>query len=261
MKQINRYPQYVKVKLTRQYLVCPSHASVTALILLCMEFIRVFILLMGILSHSSNKAALNWSRVAGAFRRPLTLLLISSHRCSIEDKSGLDGGQSSGLMLWLARKSWQTLATWSRALSCWKIRWCCCTNGTATGRRISSLYIMPVKLPAITINGDFNPWDIPPQTIIEPPPKPIPLKNASVGEAFPTTSTIRTKKSEPRLICENDPSPLPHWKLSGTMCYQPSHTMHATCTSERKTNELADETRAIGFSQFLVECGDYDCLP
>jgi hypothetical protein len=44
-------------------------------------------------------AALNWSRVAGAFRRPLTLLLISSHRCSIEDKSGLDGGQSSGLML------------------------------------------------------------------------------------------------------------------------------------------------------------------
>jgi hypothetical protein len=30
-----------------------------------MEFIRAFILLMGILSHSSNKVALNWSRVAG----------------------------------------------------------------------------------------------------------------------------------------------------------------------------------------------------
>jgi hypothetical protein len=42
--------------------------SVTSLILLCMEFIRAFILLMGILSHSSNKAALNWSRVAVAFR-------------------------------------------------------------------------------------------------------------------------------------------------------------------------------------------------
>jgi hypothetical protein len=28
-------------------------------------------------------------------------------------------------------------------------------------------------------------------------PKPIPLKNASISEAFPTTLTIRTKKSEP----------------------------------------------------------------
>ena len=125
---------------------------------------------MGILSNSSNRATLNWSRVAGAFRCPLTLLSISSHRCSIEDKSGLYGGQSSGLMLWLARKSWQTLATWGRALSCWKIRWCYCTNGTAAGRRISSLYLTPVKLPVITINGDFSPWDIPPQTITEPPP-------------------------------------------------------------------------------------------
>jgi hypothetical protein len=153
-------------RLTRQYLVCTPRASVTALILLCMELIRAFILLMGILSHSSNKATLNWSRVAGEFRRSLTLLSISSHRCSIGDKSGLYGGQSSGLILWLARKSWQTLATWGQALCCWKIRWCCCTNGTATNRRISSLYLTPVKLPAITINGDFNPWDIPPQTIL-----------------------------------------------------------------------------------------------
>jgi hypothetical protein len=76
-----------------------------------------------------------WSRVAGAFRRPLTLLYISFHRCSIGDKSGLYGGQSSGLMLWLARKSWQTLATWGRALSCWKIRWCCCTLFRPDGRR------------------------------------------------------------------------------------------------------------------------------
>jgi hypothetical protein len=51
----------------------------------------------GILSHSSNNAALNWSRVAGTFRRPLALLSISSHRCSIGDKYGLYGGQSSGL--------------------------------------------------------------------------------------------------------------------------------------------------------------------
>jgi hypothetical protein len=67
-------------------------------------------------------------------------------------------------------------------------------------------------------------------------PKPIPLKNASVGEVFPTASIVRTKKSEPRLICEKDLSPLPHWKLSGTMCRQSNHATRATCTSERKTN-------------------------
>ena len=145
--QFNSTSQYVKVKsINSSNLVCPPRASVTALIHLCMEFIRAFILLMGIFSHSSNKAALNWSRVAGAFRCPLTLLSISFHRCSIGDKSGLYRGQSSGLMLWLVRKSWQILATWGRALSWWKIRWCCCTNGTATGRRISSLYLTSVKL-------------------------------------------------------------------------------------------------------------------
>ena len=49
----------------------PPRASVTALILPCMKFIRAFILLMGILCHSSNKAALNWSRVAGNSDAPL----------------------------------------------------------------------------------------------------------------------------------------------------------------------------------------------
>jgi hypothetical protein len=42
----------------------------------------------------------------------------------------------------------------------------------------------------------------------------------TIDEAFPTTSTVRTKKSEPRLICEKDLSPLPDWKLSGIMCRQ-----------------------------------------
>ena len=131
--QFNSTPQYVKVKSINSSIsrMPPSPGKKTSLILLCMEFIRAFILLMGILSHSSNKAALNWSTVAGAFRHPLTLLSISSQRCSIGDKSGLYGGQSCGLMLWLARKSWQTLATWCQALSCWKIKWCCFSNGTA----------------------------------------------------------------------------------------------------------------------------------
>ena len=58
---------------------------------------------------------------------------------------------------------------WS-GLSCCRIRWRCCTRGTATGRRISSLYPTAVIFPSTTINWDFTPWAIPPQTITEPPP-------------------------------------------------------------------------------------------
>jgi hypothetical protein len=36
---------------------------------------------------------------------------------------------------------------------------------------------------------------------------------------------------------------LPHWKLSGTMCRQPSHTTRATCTSERKTNVMSTSSQ------------------
>ena len=69
-----------------------------------------------------------------------------------------------------SRKSWQTLATWGRALLCWKVIWCCCTNGTVTGRRISSLYLTAVRFPGTTINGNFTPCEIPPHTITDSPP-------------------------------------------------------------------------------------------
>ena len=102
--------------------------------------------------------------VGGVFRRLLTRLSSSSHKCSTGDKSELYGGLSSGTMLLFARKSWQTLATWERALSC------CCTNVTATGRKMSSLYLTAVRFPGTTINGDFTPCQIPPHTITDPPP-------------------------------------------------------------------------------------------
>jgi hypothetical protein len=73
---------------------------------------------------------------------------------------------------------------------------------------------------------------------------------------------VRTKKSEPRPICEKDPSLLPDWKLSGIMCRQTSHTTRAMCTSERKTNVrlTSSQTKLVqSVSQFLGECGDYDC--
>ena len=104
---------------------------------------------IGMLFHSSINAFLSCARVAGGFRRFLTLLSSSSHMCSIGVKSGLYGGHASGAMLLFARKSWQTRATCGQALSCCRIRLRCCTSGTATGRKISSLYLTAVILPRL----------------------------------------------------------------------------------------------------------------
>ena len=121
------------------------------------------------LDRVNQSIDLGCARVAGGFRRFLTLLSSSSHMCSIGVKSGLYGGHASGAMLLFARKSWQTRATCGRALSCCRIRLRCCTSGTATGRKISSLYLTAVILPATIINCDIIPWAMPPQTITEPP--------------------------------------------------------------------------------------------
>ena len=153
-----------------QYRVCPPLAAVAALILLWIELTKALTVRIGMLFNSSINAFLSCARVAGGFRRFLTLLSSSSHMCSIGVKSGLYGGHASGAMLLFARKSWQTRATCARALSCCRIRLRCCTSGTATGRKISSLYLTAVILPAAIINCDFIPWAMPPQTITEPPP-------------------------------------------------------------------------------------------
>ena len=148
----------------------PPLAAVAALILLWIELTKALTVRIAMLFHSSINAFLSCARVAGRFRRFLTLLSSSSHMCSIGVKSGLYGGHASGAMLLFARKSWQTRATCGRALSCCRIRLRCCTSGTATGRKISSLYLTAVILPATIINCDFIPWAMPPQTITEPPP-------------------------------------------------------------------------------------------
>ena len=87
--------------------MCPPLAFITALILLCMEFTSALIFLIGMFSHSSSNAFRNCPRVLGVFRRLLTRQSSSSHKCSIGDKSGLYGGQSSGTMFLFARKSWK----------------------------------------------------------------------------------------------------------------------------------------------------------
>ena len=79
----------------------------------------------------------------------------------------------------------------------------------------------------------------------------IPLENASVGKPFPTasaqtTSPVSTKKGEPGLICEENTSPLPHWKASWSLCCYSSHTTRAGCPIEWQTDVddgLVDQTR------------------
>ena len=89
----------------------PPLAAVAALILLWIELTKALTVPIGMLFHSSINAFLSCARVAGGFRRFLTLLSSSSHMCSIGVKSGLYGGHASGAMLLFARKSWQTRAT------------------------------------------------------------------------------------------------------------------------------------------------------
>ena len=79
--------------------MCPPLAFITTLILLYMEFTSALIFLIGMFSHSSSNAVRNCPRVSGVFRRLLTRLSSSSHKCSNGDKSGLYDGQSSGTLL------------------------------------------------------------------------------------------------------------------------------------------------------------------
>ena len=58
-------------------------AAVAALILLWIELTKALTVRIGMLFHSSINAFLSCARVAGGFRRFLTLLSSSSHMCSI----------------------------------------------------------------------------------------------------------------------------------------------------------------------------------
>ena len=147
--------------------MCPPLAFFTTLILLCMEFTSALIFLIGMFSHSSNTAVSNYPRVlgGGVFRRLLTRLSSSSHKCSIGDKSGLC-----------------TVA--SRVVQCCTMSWLHEDRHYHAGKSFdavaltvlrqdegSHLCILPLNMfPGTTINGDFTPCEIPPHTITDPPP-------------------------------------------------------------------------------------------
>ena len=115
------------------------------------------------------------------------------------DKSALKDGQSTGTMLLFAWKSRQTLATCGRELSCSLLHERDC-NGVGEdlipvpycchiALYNNQLWFYPMRNASPDHNGAI----------------PIPFVNASIGEAFPTTSvyttsTILAKKSEAWLV-------------------------------------------------------------
>ena len=103
---IGSYPPNLEIKIKLKInMGCPPLAAVAALILIWIELTKALTVRIGMLFHSSINAFLSCARVAGGFRRFLTLLSSSSYMCSIGVKSGLYGGHASGAMLLFARKS------------------------------------------------------------------------------------------------------------------------------------------------------------
>jgi hypothetical protein len=78
-----------------QYRVCPPLASTHAVHLRRIELKSVRILCSGRLSHSSTAAVMSSWRFLGGGRRRAMAVFNWSHRCSIGEKSGEYGGQSS----------------------------------------------------------------------------------------------------------------------------------------------------------------------
>jgi hypothetical protein len=90
-------------------------------------------------------------------------------------------------------------------------------------------------------------------------PNPIPLKNASVGEVFPmtsvyTTSTVRTKKSEPVIHLWKRPVSIASleivWDHVPPSKPYDARDVHEWEENQCKVDELADQIRAISFSVF-----------
>ena len=162
------------VILTTKYRVWLPLAVITARRRLVIDWQTFLMVLWGIFRHSSNNTVLNSSGFRGWGWRLRTRLPSSSHKCSIGFKSGDIAGQSMTLIAFVWRKFCVNLAVCARALSCWNVNpfcWLfCCINGTKTRWRISSTYLLAVRVPSKTISCDRKLWLIAPQTITPPPP-------------------------------------------------------------------------------------------
>ena len=74
----------------------------------------------GMLFYSCTSASRSSCSVSGGFGQWRTRLPSSSHKWSIDDRSGDNADQGRTRMWFKFIKSWQTRATWHLASSCWK---------------------------------------------------------------------------------------------------------------------------------------------
>jgi len=126
----------------------------------------------GMLFQMLTSAGPSSANVTGGFGSRRSLRSISSHKCSIGDRSGETAGQSNKLTFCCCKKFWTTRATWGLALSCCNVTllpwfW---MNGITCGWRISSRYLAAVKFPLMSCYAVLPVAVMPPHTMTLLPP-------------------------------------------------------------------------------------------
>ena len=160
---------FSKQSSAHQYRVCPPLESMHAWQRRRIDVASVLKNARGIPFQILTSAHDRSRNVNGWFWRPRNRRCISSHTCSIGDKSGDIAGQGSTFKLFWVKQSATTRATCGRALSCCNVALRYCTYGRTWGRMISSRYLMPVSVPSTTTSVVLPRDEMPPHTMTLPP--------------------------------------------------------------------------------------------
>ena len=134
---------------------------------------------------------------------------------SIGFRSGERAGQSIASMPSSCRNCWHTPATWGLALSCIRRNPgpTAPAYGLTRGLRISSRYLMSVRLPlASTWRAVRPPKEMPPHTMNDPPPNRSCWRMLQAAERSPrslqTVTSVTCAQCEPAFICEEHRKPV-----------------------------------------------------
>ena len=169
----------------------------------------------GISSQTWTKASANSWTVCGATWRWWMERDMMSQMCSIGFRSGERAGQSIASMPSSCRNCWHTPATWGLALSCIRRNPgpTAPAYGLTRGLRISSRYLMAVRLPlASTWRAVRPPKEMPPHTMTDPPPNRSCWRMLQAAERSPrrlqTVTSVTCAQCEPAFICEEHRAPV-----------------------------------------------------
>ena len=197
---------FSKQSSAHQYRVCPPLKSIHAWQRRRIDVTSVLKNACGIPFQILTRAHDKSGNVNGWFWRPRNRRCISSHTCSIGDKSGDIAVQGSTFTLFWVKKSVTTRTTCGLALSCCSVALRCCTNGRTWGRMISSRYLMPVSVPSATTSAVLPRDEMPTHTMTLPPPN----KHRSITQLW-------WKRSPTRRYTLERPSLLSRWNLDSSV--------------------------------------------